>query len=204
MLRPLVAILALSLTAAGVALALVAPGADDAVTRVFAQRTGAWELGRVARDVTALGSHAVVLALMLATAVVLALGRRARPAAATLALGLGAVALNAMIKAVVQRPRPDLGVVLEVASTSFPSGHALLAAAAWPWLGTLIAARETAAPARIGLVALGLGLAALVAASRLALGMHRPSEVLAGLGIGLGWGWLCARWARRPVGAGRL
>jgi membrane-associated phospholipid phosphatase len=202
--RPLVAIIALLLVTAGSAIALLAPAADDAGVRATWQTIDGWGLTRFARDATALGSHGVVLALMLAVAGCLALERRGRLAVAALGVGVGAVLINVTVKALVMRPRPDLGLTLELASTSFPSGHSLLAAATWPWFGHLLGTRLDDPRARAWLVGVGIATALCVGGSRLALGVHRPSEVLAGWGLGLGWGWLCARWAMRPVTARAL
>jgi len=205
--HPLILIVALVLAAIGSALALVAPAFDDGISELVYAIAGPsgppWMLA-VARDVTALGSHAVVAALTIACAIILRTAGHPRLAWAAVADGFGAMALSASLKAAIQRPRPDLEHLIEVTSSSFPSGHSLLAAAAWPWLAMLLAAREPVPAVRGLLIAGGWTLAALIGGSRMVLGVHRPSEVLAGLGLGLGWGWLCVRWAKRPVGDPQL
>ena len=199
---PLVIGLAAALLALGSGLAWFAPALDESVVQAFHARYGGL-LAHVARDVTALGSHALVLALMLATTAIATAGRQPRLAIAALVQGFGAVALSFVIKVIVQRPRPTIEGLDALLTYAFPSGHSVLAAAAWPWLGALLAEREPSARARAWYVGIGLAIAVLVGVSRMVLGVHRPSEVIAGLGLGLGWGWLCARWAR-PVGADRL
>ena len=199
---PRVAGLALILLVLGSGLAWLAPALDDALVRALhADRSTV--LAQVARDATALGSHAVVLGLMLATGLIAWAARQPRLAVIAGLQGAGAMVLSFLLKTVVQRPRPEVGALDHLLTYAFPSGHALLAAAVWPWLGVLLAAREPAPRARAAYVASGLLLASVIAASRIVLGVHRPSEVVAGFGLGLGWGWLCARWAQ-PVGTGRL
>ncbi|MEG0764615.1 MAG: phosphatase PAP2 family protein [Pseudoflavonifractor sp.] len=107
------------------------------------------------------------------------------------ALALGAICTNGILKHLVGRPRPWLSVeglthlIVENDPLSFPSGHTCAAfAAAGVWFKTL--------PKRwMGILALVL--AALMGFSRLYLGVHFPSDVLAGMLVGLGCAWAVLR-----------
>lgn len=85
--------------------------------------------------------------------------------------------LNAYLKAVWQVPRPDVEWLIETSGWSFPSGHAQVAAAIWPWLA-YESGRRWCYPAAAVLV---VG----IACSRVYLGVHYPSDVAAGAAIGL-------------------
>ena len=199
---PKVVVVALAFVIVGSALALLAPARDEALVLALHAPASAG-IGRLARELTALGSHAVIAALMLVVAGIALAARHAQVALIAFAQGAGAMVLSFALKLVVQRPRTQVESVEALLTYAFPSGHALLAAAAWPWLGALLALREPVPRARAWYVAAGVLLAAMIAATRVMLGMHRPSEVLAGFGFGLAWGWLCWRWAN-PVVAARL
>lgn len=85
------------------------------------------------------------------------------------------------VKAVVRRHRPRGPHHAHFAGSSFPSGHTTTAAATWP----AVAATLTRSPL---LRAMSLAAGPLVGATRVLLGVHWLSDVLAGLAIG--WGWL--------------
>ena len=145
-----------------------------------------------ARDFTALGGSPVLLALVAATTIYLLLARRRRAALFVLVATGGGQLLSSGFKAVFQRPRPALvphGVF--VYSASFPSGHAMMSAVTYLTLGALLA-RLHRPPA---LKAFCLGLAAVltlvVGASRVYLGVHWPTDVLAGWAAGSVWASAC-------------
>jgi undecaprenyl-diphosphatase len=151
-------------------------------------------LGEVCRDLTALGSHLAVTAAALVVAGALTLRGAPGLAVRLLATLAGAHALAAVLKASVARPRPELVPRLaEVFTASFPSAHALLPAALYPLLAWLCT-REAPAPAlRRYAVGVALLLVLLVGTSRVVLGVHYATDVLAGWALGAGW--TCALWA---------
>jgi undecaprenyl-diphosphatase len=153
-------------------------------------------LERAAVDFTALGGHTVLTTVVLFTTVVLALQRR--PAAAVwliLATG-GAMLLSSGLKSVFARARPDLVEHLVVVSTSsLPSGHALKSAAIYLLLATLAGHLMASRAARRALMAMSVLLSLLIGLSRVYLGVHWPSDVLAGWLIGAPWAWGCWRLA---------
>jgi len=163
----------------------------------------AW-LEEAARDITALGGTPILALLTLAAALQLWINGHARRALfALLAIG-GAQVLSETLKALIARPRPDI-VPHEVAvySASFPSGHAMLAAAAYFTLAFVLAPEIERTRNRTGLYASAAVLVFLIGVSRVYLGVHWPSDVIAGWFAGLAWAVAAATLYRRffPAGA---
>ncbi|WP_439816907.1 phosphatase PAP2 family protein [Zavarzinia sp. CC-PAN008] len=153
-------------------------------------------------DVTALGSITVLALVTLATAAYLAMRRRGGQALVAIAAGGGALALNTLLKSVFLRPRPDLvahGV--DVYTSSFPSAHAMVSAATYLTLGALVAKVEADTARKIYLMGLAVGLTLLVGLSRIYLGVHYPSDVLAGWTAGAAWALFC--WMVAVLARGR-
>ena len=158
---------------------------------------------QMAIEVTALGSVPVLLAIVLAVCGWLALERRGALVGLVLASSLGAMLLNAALKGLFGRPRPTVVPPLAWAdSTSFPSGHAMIAAAIYLTLGALLARTTTRWRLRLYYLAVALGMSGLVAFSRLYLGVHYPTDVLAGMAAGALWALVCdfAAWRLQREG----
>lgn len=134
--------------------------------------------------------NAAVLGILV-VAVAAALVRRERSVdGLVLAAALGgAVTGNALLKLVFQRPRPEVAV-LDLGTYSFPSGHAAAASATFIVLAYLLARGRTRRAA-IGLFVAAAALIVLVGFSRLYLGVHYLSDVLAGTFVGLAWASAC-------------
>jgi undecaprenyl-diphosphatase len=147
----------------------------------------------VARDITALGGTAVLVLLTLAALGFLLLNRRW---GAAIFLGLsmvGGTLLSNALKSIFDRPRPDLVPhAVEVSSASFPSGHAMLSAVAYLTLGALVAETLPERRFRIYLLLWAVFLTLLVGTTRVYLGVHWPTDVLAGWCIGAAWALTCA------------
>jgi undecaprenyl-diphosphatase len=153
----------------------------------------AW-VREVGIDVTALGSHAVVLMVVFAVAGFLALRRLWRPMWLVLAASLGGMMLSAVTKELVGRERPDVVPHLrEVMTPSFPSGHATLAAAVYMTLGAVLAQIVSGRYTRLYCLLLPASVVIAVGLSRVYLGVHYPTDVLAGWALGLAWAVIC--WA---------
>ena len=92
-----------------------------------------------------------------------------------------------LVKLLVARPRPPVEHLQAVTSWSFPSGHATQAGAFWFSLVFAMPAAGTSP--KLTRVAAGVALLIVlaVAASRVYLGVHYPSDVVAGLLLGIGW-----------------
>lgn len=160
------------------------------------------------RDVTALGGHTLVIAIGLIVAGYLAvIGRwpRSLLIGATIA---GAILLGALLKLGAARPRPEVVAhLVDVYSLSFPSSHALLAAVVYPTVGALLAGTQTSRPVRVFVMTVAIATTVLVGLTRLYLGVHWPTDVVAGWLIGGTWAaacWKLAQWiGERRRGSGR-
>ncbi|MES1200423.1 MAG: phosphatase PAP2 family protein [Pseudomonadota bacterium] len=144
-------------------------------------------------DVTALGGFAV---LTLVTLIVIGFVIvRGKPAAALLiaASVLGGTLLSESLKVGFARPRPDLVAhVVEATSASFPSGHATLSAAVYLTLGVMLARTQEAWRVRIYVLSVAIALTLMIGVSRIYLGVHWPTDVLAGWCLGAAWALLCS------------
>lgn len=146
----------------------------------------------VARDVTGLGGHFTLGLMTLATLAYLRLTDRTHAAWLVIAAVVGGMIASALLKLGFERPRPDLvphGT--RVYTASFPSGHAMLSAVTYLTLGALLA--RVHPDRRVKLFFLGLAalLTVLVGCSRVYLGVHWPSDVLAGWSVGAAWAAFC-------------
>ncbi len=153
------------------------------------------ELGR---DFTALGGVGVLTLLTLAVAGYLALLRKFGAALLVLAAVGGGVLLSTLLKLGFDRPRPDLVPHGSIVYTrSFPSGHSMLSAATYLTLGALLARVQSKRRLKAYLLVLAIMVTLLVGVSRVYLGVHWPTDVLAGWTAGAAWAllvWLVARW----------
>jgi len=140
------------------------------------------------RDFTALGGMAVLVLMVLAAAGYLLLVGKLRTALLVVVSSTGGILLSSMLKFGFDRPRPDLvshGSVVYTAS--FPSGHSMMAATVYLTLGALLASVEPDNRVRIYLLTLAVVLTVLVGISRVYLGVHWPTDVLAGWTAGATW-----------------
>lgn len=148
-------------------------------------------LPEAVRDVTALGSYSVLTILIAAVAMALIFMRQRATALFIIFAVLGGTALSSFLKAIFDRPRPDLTGIATVFTSSFPSGHATVSAVAYLTLGACLT--ETTDNFRLKAFYLGYGifLTGIVGLSRLYLGVHYPTDVVAGWAIGASWALLC-------------
>lgn len=155
-------------------------------------RGPAWLPG-AARDITALGSTTVLVLLVAAVVFYLLVIGRVRLALLVLVAGLGARELSTGLKHVIGRDRPQVVPYLieGLSSASFPSGHALGSAAVFLTLAALLTRIQRRRRAKLYVLAVGVTATLLVGTSRVLLGVHYPSDVLAGWLIGALWALLC-------------
>ena len=162
---------------------------------------GPFWLEELAEDLTALGGYTVLTLFSLIAFGFLLLLRRLRLALGLAAAVGGAMLLNNFLKIGFNRPRPDLvshGV--EVYSLSFPSGHAMLSAAVYLTLGALLAEAQSQRRLRTYIITVTILLALAIGVTRVYLGVHWPSDVLAGWALGSAWAlawWLLVKFVRR-------
>lgn len=128
----------------------------------------------------------------------LLLWRRWHSALFTTGILLSGTLLSTLFKVLVERPRPQLVAHLDaVGSLSFPSGHALNSSLFYLTVALLLAPWLRANSNRHALYAVAVGLALATGVSRVALGVHWPSDVLVGWLIAAAWLWLCVVAAKR-------
>ena len=148
----------------------------------------------MARDVTSLGSFVVLGMITLAVAVYLLLTGGRMAALLVVVAVMGGMAINSLLKIQFARPRPDLFVpAAKVFTASFPSGHAALSAITYLTLAALLASMTDSRRLRYYLMALAVTLTFLIGLSRVYLGVHYPTDILAGWCIGSAWALMC--WA---------
>jgi undecaprenyl-diphosphatase len=152
------------------------------------------------RDFTALGGVGVLSLLTLASFGYLWLQGLRRVALFLLLAIAGGLLLSLGLKSGFDRPRPELvshGAM--VYTSSFPSGHSMLSAVVYLTGGALLAMVHSARRVRIYLIGCSVLATLLVGVSRVYLGVHWPSDVLAGWAAGAAWAaacWLAAQWFR--------
>ncbi len=154
-------------------------------------------LHEVARDVTALGGMAVIPLITFAVLGYLAFARKGRAAALVLASVAGGLLASLVLKHFFARERPSLVAHLDqVYTSSFPSGHSMLSAVTYLTLGALLARTTTHRPLKLYFLVVAATLTLLIGLSRVYLGVHYPTDVLAGWCAGIAWALLCAVVAR--------
>jgi undecaprenyl-diphosphatase len=148
----------------------------------------------VMREFSSLGSTAVMTLFTVLVALYLAsVGRIGRAVAVSVAMITGALAVTAL-KAGFGRARPDPSFAALVQDgLSFPSGHASMSAVFYLTVGVLVARRHDGLHLRAFVVATAVFMTVLVGVTRVMLGVHWASDVLAGWAFGAGWAalWFC-------------
>jgi undecaprenyl-diphosphatase len=143
-------------------------------------------------DITSLGSTTVLALVTLAVVGYLLFARKTGAAWMMLGAVAGGTLLNNLMKLVFERPRPDLVAhIVETQTTSFPSGHAMISAITYLTIGAIMARVQEHRAVRIYIVAMAVITTVLVGVSRVYLGVHWPSDVLAGWCAGASWAMMC-------------
>lgn len=150
----------------------------------------------IARDITALGGFTVLMIVaVISFGAAVFSGRTKLGWLAIVAVVFG-TAISTVLKAGYARPRPDLvehGVY--VSNASFPSGHSMMSAVVYLTLGILLARTQARHRVRVFIIAVAITMTLLVGVSRVYLGVHWPTDVLAGWMLGAAWAvlfWLVA------------
>lgn len=183
----------------------VLQGDTDAFDRsvlawIHAHGTG-W-LDSSAIEVTALGSSIVLAVIGLMVSFLLwHLGKRLHVAMIWLAC-TGSLVLNQTLKAAFGRARPDVFEwLVDVGHLSFPSGHAMNSMVFYTVTAYAIGHVVGPGPARRAIYAIAAVLIGVIGWTRMYLGVHFPSDVIAGYTVGYAWATLCAvlteAWGRR-------
>lgn len=158
-------------------------------------------LQEMGRDATALGGTG---ALVLFTGVVagyLWIDGKTRMMLFLVASTSTGLAASLGLKGLFARPRPDIVPHLSIVQTSsFPSGHSMLSAVVYLTLGSLLATVIPRTVLKVYVLGVAVLLTVIVGTSRVYLGVHYPTDVLAGWIAGLIWAllcWIAARWLQK-------
>ncbi|MEP7283997.1 MAG: phosphatase PAP2 family protein [Rubrivivax sp.] len=212
--RSLALTLLVGFSAALLALIFVQLGSEmaEGETRAFdmsllraaqALRDGHPWVAAVMRDLSGLGSTAVLALCTTVTVGYLALVSARKVAwLVALAVTAGAVGIS-VLKAIFERGRPDAAFAeLVVSGLSFPSGHAGMSAIVFLTVGALLAGTRRRPVERTYILAVATFMTVLVGLSRVALGVHWATDVLAGWAYGFAWALVWLLIARRQVRGG--
>jgi len=149
-------------------------------------------LPEAAIDITALGGGWVQGLVVVAIVGFLTLQGMRRTAVFVFVASVGGWLLNTGLKELFQRPRPEIVPHLrDVLTLSFPSGHAMTSAAVYLTLGALLMRISERRVTKIYCMTMAALVTVLVGTSRVYLGVHYPTDVLAGWLMGLSWALLC-------------
>lgn len=145
-------------------------------------------LNVAAIDVTSLGSTTVLAIIVVLVCGLFLSFRRWREALMLLLASGGGLVITTLLKDLFQRDRPPAVMhAVRAINASFPSGHAALSATVFLTLGALIAHFAERRRVRVYALAAGVVLSVLVGCSRVYLGVHWPTDVLAGWCVGSAW-----------------
>lgn len=171
---------------------------EEAILRAFrqpdnpAQPIGPHWIEIAARVATAMGGATVLTLVTVSVVLFELLSGRKRNAVILLIAAIGGLALSTGLKELFDRPRPTVvpALMLET-SASFPSGHTMLSSVIYLTLGSLVSRSLQRKSAKLFVVGLAMFLTFVTGISRLYLGVHYPSDVLAGWTAGTAWALLC-------------
>lgn len=158
----------------------------------FAARHATPAATQVLRDISQFGGAVVLVPLAVAVCAVVSRRHGLVASAAFLVLTVGGqFAVADIIKWVVNRTRPDIDRLTGFSGPSFPSGHATAAAACFAAFAMLFGIGRSPR-VQATLAAVAVGIAAGIACTRIFLGVHWLTDVLAGLALGWAWFALCS------------
>lgn len=167
----------------------------------LADPIGPPSLEEMARDFTAVGGVVVLTTITLSVLGFLLIQGKRRAALFLAAGTAGALLLSLALKNSFDRPRPDVVPHLShIMTSSFPSGHSMLSAAIYLTLGAMLARMSERKRVKLYFVSIAIVLTVLVGISRVFMGVHYPTDVLAGWSVGLAWAlvwWLATRRLQR-------
>ena len=144
------------------------------------------------RDVTALGSMFFIVFVTLIVIGFLVLSGQTGGAVLVFVAVAGGTLLSQVLKDAFVRPRPDIVAHgMDTFTASFPSGHATLSAVTFLTLGALLMRLRARRREKAYIITVAVFLTVAVGMSRLYLGVHWPTDVLAGWTIGAGWALVC-------------
>lgn len=160
---------------------------DDAATPI-----GPVWLQHVSLDISALGGGGVLTLMTLIVTGHLLLERRFHAVVLLLVATLGGVILSRVLKAIFARERPSIIPHLsEVTSASYPSGHSMLSSIVYLTLAVMLAQAVKSRRLKVYFVGVALLASFLIGLTRIYLGVHYPTDVVAGWSVGTGYAVIC-------------
>ena len=149
-------------------------------------------------ELTSFGDNAVLFVVTGAVAAYLFLAGKRRLALLALGASISGALLTTILKGFFDRPRPEfVAHIVDASTASFPSGHATMSAVVYLTLGGILAASQKERRLKAFVLGFAILLTLVVGFTRLYLGVHYPTDVLAGWALGAAWaiGWMVATFA---------
>lgn len=152
----------------------------------------------LARDFTALGGYGVLVTITVLITTFLHLERRPARGHFVLAVIVSAYLLSMILKQLIGRPRPEIVPWLShFHSPSFPSAHSMMSAVTYLSLGLMLSDLSSRRAVKVFVVVAPLTVSAFVSFSRVYMGVHYPTDVIAGWSLGMSWALVCWLVVRR-------
>jgi len=177
---------------------------DESVVRSMRQPDDAMQprgpdwFNEMARDITAMGGYTILLIIILGVSGFLWLNKKYYAMWFLIAATITGYLFMMSLKVIMDRPRPDfVSQLSHTHSASFPSGHSMMAAIVYLTCGALLTRMSEKRRIKFYFLAVPMLITLLVGMSRVYMGVHFPTDVLAGWTAGLVWAtacWLMARW----------
>jgi undecaprenyl-diphosphatase len=145
------------------------------------------------RDITALGGETVLTLITVIVCFYLSLAGRRDLSLFAAGSVIGGAVLMFILKDLFARPRPELvpHILVSVSSGSFPSGHAMSSAVVYLTLGAMLTESVTTWRLKIYVMSVAITLTLLIGSTRVFLGVHYPTDVIAGWALGFVWAYFC-------------
>lgn len=184
----------------------VSNGFDEAVFRFLGtvkdSALGAGWIIEVARDITALGSVTVLIAITLIVLGYMLMHKNVYAASFLASSAFGAIIVSHTLKKLFERARPGTDLHLtQVFTSSFPSAHAMDAASVYTALALVLAGVQHQRHSRRFTLYVAATMIFVIGFSRIYLGVHWPVDVMAGWSAGIVWTLSCymlaCHWARK-------
>lgn len=159
-----------------------------------------WLIGMMT-DITAMGGATIIFLITTAVVFYLLIQKQHEFMWLILIATIGAALISLGLKEIFARERPPLTFhLLTVKTLSFPSGHAMMSSVVYLTQGALLAKVQLNRNLRVYILLVAIILVFLIGISRIYLGVHYPTDVLAGWSVGLAWAslcWLTAKYLQR-------